>query len=113
MAELTGTPLHPSSPRPSLHDWLVRWTLEQTTAREQMDSLVGVLHHAGDAWARREADNVLLVHYADLSADLDGQMRRLGRSGSGRVVLSEQELAVYEARVAGLAPAEVVSWLHR
>ncbi len=28
-------------------------------------------------WSRRRATNVLLVHYADLKADLDGEMRRI------------------------------------
>jgi aryl sulfotransferase len=161
VAELTGVPVR-TTDRPPLHDWLVRWTLEQTTAREQLDSLVGVLHHVEDAWERREEDNVLLVHYADLIADLDGQMRRLrdrlgisvpdehwaglveaasfermrsrsaelvpdalgvlvepvrffrsGRSGTGREVLTPEELARYEARVASLLSPEVVAWLHR
>jgi aryl sulfotransferase len=159
VAELTGVPVR-TTDRPPLHDWLVRWTREQTTAREQLDSLVGVLHHVEDAWERREEDNVLLVHYADLIADLDGQMRRLrdrlgisvphwaglveaasfermrsrsaelvpdalgvlvepvrffrsGRSGTGREVLTPEELARYEARVASLLSPEVVAWLHR
>jgi aryl sulfotransferase len=35
-----------------------------------------------DAWARRDQPNVLLVHYDNLRADLDGQMRWLaGRFG--------------------------------
>jgi hypothetical protein len=33
--------------------------------------------HLSDAWARRHEPNVMLVHYDDLSADLDGQMRRV------------------------------------
>ena len=81
IAELTGVPPRARQPRPSLHDWLVRWTRTETTALEQPDSLVGVLHHLTDAWTRTGAD-VLLVHYADLLADLDGEMRRIaGRLG--------------------------------
>ncbi len=81
MAELTGVPMRARSPRPSLHDWLVGWTTSETTAVEQPDSLVGVLHHLTDAWTREEP-NVVLVHYADLLADLEGEMRRLaGRLG--------------------------------
>jgi aryl sulfotransferase len=38
--------------------------------------------HLSDAWARRGEPNVLLVHYDDLLADLEGQMRWLaGRLG--------------------------------
>ena len=47
-----------------------------------MDSLPGVLWHLTDAWARRAEPNIVLAHYDDLSADLDGEMRRLaGRLG--------------------------------
>ncbi len=77
LAELTGQPPRPKRERPPLHDWLVSWTLTETTPHEQMDSLVGVLHHLSDAWARRCEPNVVLAHYDDLQADLDGEMRRL------------------------------------
>ncbi|MGN6576821.1 MAG: sulfotransferase domain-containing protein [Nocardioides sp.] len=162
VAELTGRPVRARGERPSLHDWLVSWTEEETTPAEQMDSLVGVLHHATDAWARQGSADVLLVHYADLLADLDSEMLRIashlgvdvdpqvwpalveaasftsmrarsdelvpnaagvlkdpakffraGRSGAGSAVLSADELGRYHARVAELAPAEVVAWLHR
>ena len=162
LAELTGVPARPRTERPTLHDWLVSWTRTETTPQQQMDSLVGVLHHVTDAWQRQGHQDVLLVHYADLLADLDREMRRIaghlgvevpeaawpalveaatfesmrsrsdelvpdamgvlkdrsrffrsGTSGAGRAVLSPEELRDYEQRVAGLAPAEVVTWLHR
>lgn len=162
LAELTGVPARPRAERPSLHDWLVSWTRTNTTPQQQMDSLVGVLHHVTDAWQRQATQDVLLVHYADLLADLEGEMRRIadrlgvevaeaawpelvraatfeamrsrsddlvpdamgvlkdrsrffrsGTSGAGRAVLTPEELGDYEQRVAGLAPPEVVAWLHR
>jgi hypothetical protein len=118
------------------------------------------MHHLTDAWARRAEPNVLLVHYDNLCADLDGQMRwlagrlgisvpepawpalvraagfesmsrnadqlvpapglfldnaaffRSGRSGAGRAALSEAELAAYHARVATMAPGDLLAWLH-
>jgi hypothetical protein len=76
LAELTGEAERPRPPRPSVHEWLVRWTETETTAVEQPDSLVGVLHHLTDAWAR-DPSKVLLVHYDDLLADLAGEMRRV------------------------------------
>jgi hypothetical protein len=35
------------------------------------------LWHLSDAWARRGEPNVLLMHYDELSSDLEGQMRWL------------------------------------
>ncbi len=79
LRELTGQPepTRPARPRPSLHDWLVRWTDRESDPRDEMDSLPGVMWHLSDAWARRAEPNVVLVHYDDLIADLDGEMRRL------------------------------------
>ena len=169
LAELSGTPHLPRGPRQNLHDWLVEWTRSQTTPVEQLDSLNGVLHHVAGAWARAhrppgqpDDPSVVLVHYADLSADLPGQMRRLARllgievaeerwpsmvqaatfarmrsradliapntlgvlkdsaaffrsgtSGGGHDVLTPDELAAYDKRVAAALPADVVRWLHR
>jgi hypothetical protein len=166
LRELTGAPepTGPESPRPELHPWLRAWTERETTPQQSLDSLVGVLHHVTDAWQRRESGevDVVLVHYADLLADLEGEMRRVaaalgievdeerwpalveaatfasmrrrseeltpntlgvlkdhaaffrrGGSGAGRDVLTDEELARYEARVRDLAPPEVVAWLHR
>ncbi len=82
--ELTGQPEHqePPHPRRPLHDWLLRWIDRDADPREEMDSLPGLMWHLSDAWSRRAAPNVVLVHYDNLSADLDGQMRRIaGRLG--------------------------------
>jgi aryl sulfotransferase len=79
LRQLTGAP-EPSAPRgpqKSVHEWLVGWIGSDDDPREQMDSLPGVMWHLSDAWARRAQPNVLMVHYADLSADLDAQMRRI------------------------------------
>jgi hypothetical protein len=76
---LTGQPEpdEPASPRPALHEWLMSWIASDATPEQEMDSLPGVMWHLSDAWARREEPNVVLVHYADLVADLEGEMRRL------------------------------------
>jgi aryl sulfotransferase len=65
------------APRPALHEWLLRWIDNDADPRAEMDSLPGVLWHLSDAWARRSEPNVVIVHYADLLADLEAQMRQL------------------------------------
>ena len=40
-------------------------------------TLAGVLHHLQTAWGHRGDGNVVMVHYADLTTDLPGEMRRL------------------------------------
>ena len=162
-AELTGQPVptEPEQPRKPARDWLLAWIDNDASPREQMDSIRGVMWHDCDAWRRRAEPNIVLIHYADLSADLDGQMRELanrlditvpesvwpglveaasfasmraaaerltgsgqilksaeaffrrGTSGAGRELLTEAELAHYHARVAELAPADMLRWLHR
>jgi aryl sulfotransferase len=49
---------------------------------------------------------------ADILKDRSQFFRR-GSSGAGREVLTSGELADYNARVAGMAPPDVVTWLHR
>jgi aryl sulfotransferase len=84
LRHLTGQP-EPAVPRPPrrpLREWLLRWIDSDPDPREETDSLRGVMWHLSDAWARRGAANVVLVHYEDLSTDLAGEMRRLaGRLG--------------------------------
>ncbi|HEV7961289.1 MAG TPA: sulfotransferase domain-containing protein [Actinoplanes sp.] len=86
IAELTGAASPPAAPAPakprSMHDSLIAWIDRDVTPADALDSLPGVLWHLRDAWERRHADNVLLVHYADLSTDLEGSMRAVaGRLG--------------------------------
>jgi hypothetical protein len=79
LRELIGT-AEPDRPRPSmppLREWLLSWIDSDADPREAMDSLPGFCWHLSDAWKRRAAANVVLVHYDDLSHDLDGEMRRL------------------------------------
>lgn len=73
--QLTGAA--PPPPRPPLHEWLLRWIRREVEPHAALDSLPGVMHHLCDAWARRGEPNVHLVHYADLLADLHGEMRRI------------------------------------
>jgi hypothetical protein len=67
----------PTSQRPPLREWLLSWIDWKADPRQQLDSLPGVLFHLSDAWDRRGQSNVVLVHYDDLCADLEGEMHRL------------------------------------
>jgi aryl sulfotransferase len=75
---LVGAPVaQRSAPRPSVEQWLASWIDNDADPVQMLDSLPGVLRHLSDAWSRRDRDNVVLVHYADLLADLEGEMRHL------------------------------------
>jgi aryl sulfotransferase len=161
---LTGQPEPDGQavPRPPLHEWLVSWIDRDVRSREEMDSLPGVMWHLSDAWVRRNEPYIVLVHYDDLCAGLEGEMRRLasllditvpeplwpdlvraatfahmkaradtvvpdpsgvlkdsqaffrrGTSGAGSDLLTDDEVAHYEARTAELAPPDLLAWLHR
>ena len=90
LRQLTGQPepAEPPRPRTPLHDRLLRWIADDDDPREYPDSLPGLMWHLSDAWARRHEPNVLLVHYDDLLADLDGQMRWL--AGQFGIAVPEQ-----------------------
>jgi hypothetical protein len=77
IAELTGQPPSGDAARPALTDWLRSWIEADCDARENLDSLPGVMWHLRDAWSRRDAANVVLMRYEDLCADLSGEMRTL------------------------------------
>ncbi len=112
MAELTGQPKLRRVPRPPLRDWVLRFVDWDGDARASLDTLPGVMLHVSDAWARRHERNVVLLHYDDLSADLDGTMRalaqRLGLPVDDAVWPALVHAATFDAmraRSAVLAPA--------
>jgi aryl sulfotransferase len=96
LAELSGGRTAPDHDRPPLHEWLLSWIGWSGDPRRELDSLPGVMWHLGDAWTRRNEPNVVLVHYDDLYADLDGEMRRLATE-LGFVVDEQRWPALVEA----------------
>src|SRR3954468_22784476 len=76
IAELIGAPA-PTATQQPVHDPLMAWIDRDVATADALDSLPGVMWHLTDAWHRRTAANVLLVHYEDLRADLAGEMRRI------------------------------------
>jgi aryl sulfotransferase len=79
LRRLTGQPApqEPAAPRRPLREWLLAWIGDDPDPRAELDSLPGVMLHLADAWRRRAQPNIVLAHYDLLSADLEGQMRRL------------------------------------
>jgi hypothetical protein len=61
--------------RPRAKFW--RWVLDDTPPATATSSLLSTLDHVQSFWAVRSADSTVLLHYADLKGDLDGQMRSL------------------------------------
>ncbi|BCJ53223.1 glycolipid sulfotransferase [Actinoplanes sp. NBRC 14428] len=74
-AEASTAP-DPTAP-PSIRDSLLAWIDRDVAPADALDSLPGVLWHLTDAWRRRHDPNIVVVHYADLVDDLEGEMRRL------------------------------------
>ncbi len=70
-------PLSPPAPRPPITEWLRAWIEWDGPPAERLDSLPGVMWHLSEAWARRQDDNIVLVHYDDLIDDLEAEMGRL------------------------------------
>jgi aryl sulfotransferase len=64
------------------------WVDDDTPITEVMN-LHLTIHHLQTFWNAREEPNVVLLHYNDLQADLDGEMRRL----AGRL-----DIAIDDAR---------------
>jgi len=53
------------------------WVDEPLGGGPRGESLANLVHHISSFWDERDRPNVLLLHYDDLKADLDGQMRRV------------------------------------
>lgn len=70
--ERFGDP-YPRTPRDAaqfFHEWV-------RDGGDQGDAGAGFYHVENSFWSARREPNLLLVHYADLKADLEGEMRRI------------------------------------
>lgn len=77
LAELGIDPANPPAPPPE--DPAERFCLFVDNEKLSVEggSFLGFATHMRQAWEARNRDDVLLVHYADLRADLAGEMRRV------------------------------------
>ncbi len=77
LAELMpdGLPVPAADPIARFWEWIDSEAFDVTGMAE-------LLHHLRGFWDRRNEPNIILLHYADLTADLEGEMRRVaGRLG--------------------------------
>lgn len=161
LAELmpNGPPVFAETPVQRFWDWVD----DPTPTTDTLGGLASTLNHLRTFWEARERPNVILLHYAELKADLEGRMRALanrlgidvpeerwpalvraatfdemksratavgpnttetiwhdpvrffnrGTNGQWRDLLSDAELARYEARVLELADPELSHWVHQ
>lgn len=65
-------PLPPEDPVERFWQWM-----DGDAFGDDVSGLEGLVRNVGSFWERRDEPNVHLFHYADLRADLAGQMRRL------------------------------------
>jgi len=64
-------------PRPEREiDRFWAWADDPTPPTEAI-SLVSTMHHVQSFWDVRDQPNIVMLHYDDLQADLEGEMRRL------------------------------------
>ena len=66
----TGRPL-------TVRERILRWVDDDIDPAESLDTLRGIVWQTSVAWERRREHAVVLLHYSDLSRDLDAEMRRL------------------------------------
>src|SRR5262245_42583911 len=75
-----GDNVPPPPPRQSFatkQEAFLHWVDDPTPPEEVAMSLSGLVHHLTGFWAVRDRDDVVLLHYDELHADLEGEMRRL------------------------------------
>jgi aryl sulfotransferase len=56
-----------------------RWVDDATAGDVTHVNLASTMHHLASFWEVREQPNVVLVHFADLQRDLEGEMRRIAQ----------------------------------
>ncbi len=80
-------------------------------------NLAVVMHHLDTGWQRRHDDNVIMCHYADYTADLPGELKRLGGAlgfdlgiEKARDLALEASLDRMRARAGDVAPNAGAIW---
>jgi hypothetical protein len=98
-----NTPSVPGDYEPPPLDELFRAFVDGTDPASSI-TLPGLFHHIDTAWQRRHQPNVALFHYADYSADLPGEFRRLAEA---------LDVPLTAERAADLAPLASLETMRR
>ena len=108
LAELPERPVPSEDPVERFRTFVA----DETPGRGGPPTLASVLHHLDTGWQRRHEPNVALFHYADLKADLAGELLRLARvlgipcsPERARALAPEASLARMRERAAEVAPS--------
>lgn len=87
------------------------WVDNDLAVVDSVGSLAFTLHHLGSFYAERDRGNIVMLHYGDLKADLEGQMRglaaRLGievEEGHWPALVEAATFESMRARAAAVAP---------
>ncbi len=112
LAELGIDPADPPAPPPEDPAERFRLFVDNDKLSVEGGSLLGFAAHMRQAWQARRRGDVLLVHYADLRADLAGEMRRVAAflgiavdEADWPALVDEAGFDAMRARADDLAPA--------
>lgn len=67
----------PPQPLPSARDRMWAWIEDSGSIERSQPGLSTTVHHLASFFQARHLPNIILLHYGELKADLEGEMRRL------------------------------------
>lgn len=73
----TGDWTPPKPPMEDLCEWFSRWIDSSFSEVPGHEFHTDVLYYVNSFWQFRHLPNILMLHYSDLKADLEGEMRRI------------------------------------
>lgn len=80
MQENTNRELKPPAPSPDdPREWFRRWVTSSCSMEPDHAAHADVLYFVKSFWEYHHLPNILMLHYSDLQADLEGEMRRIAK----------------------------------
>jgi hypothetical protein len=97
-----GTPPVTEIPPPEtdVRETFLRWMNDDASPLDDPYTLRALVAHQSQAWTRRDDPNVVLLHYDDLSCDLEAEMRRVAE----RLTSTSPTYLARDGRRSGLRP---------